>query len=94
MKRVLLAGLYHETNTFVAEPTGFDEFSILRGPDLPACAGDGSPRQMFQVPGCQRPVSGLAQPPPCIGARTVSQPKIRPRTIPNRLHRLVRRIRN
>ena len=40
LKRVLLAGLYHETNTFVAEVTGLDRFSMLRGAELLACAGD------------------------------------------------------
>jgi microcystin degradation protein MlrC len=47
LKRVFLAGLYHETNTFVAEPTGLDRFSMLRGADLLACAGDGSPIDGF-----------------------------------------------
>ena len=42
MNRVFLAGLYHETNTFVAEPTGLDRFSVRRGAELLACAGDGS----------------------------------------------------
>jgi microcystin degradation protein MlrC len=47
LKRVLLAGLYHETNTFVAEVTGLDRFSMLRGAELLACAGDGSPIDGF-----------------------------------------------
>ena len=47
MKRILLAGLYHETNTFVAETTGLDRFSTRHGADLLACAGDGSPIDGF-----------------------------------------------
>lgn len=44
---MLLAGLYHETNTFVAEVTGFEQFSMLRGAELLACVGDGSPIDGF-----------------------------------------------
>ena len=40
--RILLAGLYHETHTFVDEITGFADYEILRGAELPARAGDGS----------------------------------------------------
>jgi microcystin degradation protein MlrC len=47
VKRILLAGLYHETNTFVAETTGLDRFSTRRGAELLACAGDGSPIDGF-----------------------------------------------
>lgn len=47
MTRVLLAGLYHETNTFVAEVTGAGQFSMLRGDRLLDCAGDGSPIDGF-----------------------------------------------
>ena len=47
MTRVFLAGLYHETNTFVAEVTGVEQFSIRRGAELLACAGDGSPVDGF-----------------------------------------------
>jgi microcystin degradation protein MlrC len=47
VKRVFLAGLYHETNTFVAEPTGLDRFSVRRGAALLDCAGDGSPIDGF-----------------------------------------------
>ena len=47
MKRILLAGLYHETNTFVAETTGLDRFSRRHGAELLACAGDGSPIDGF-----------------------------------------------
>ena len=47
MKRIVLAGLYHETNTFVAEVTGTERFTILRGDELLGCAGDGSPLDGF-----------------------------------------------
>lgn len=41
--RVLIAGLFHETHTFVEEVTGVEDFRWLRGRELLACAGDGSP---------------------------------------------------
>ena len=47
MTRVLLAGLYHETNTFAPEVTGAERFTIRRGGELLACAGDGSPIDGF-----------------------------------------------
>jgi microcystin degradation protein MlrC len=47
VKRVLLAGLYHETNTFVSETTGLSLFSTRHGAELLACAGDGSPIDGF-----------------------------------------------
>lgn len=47
MTRVLLAGLYHETNTFGPEVTGAGRFTVRRGPELLACAGDGSPIDGF-----------------------------------------------
>jgi microcystin degradation protein MlrC len=40
--RILLAGLFHETHTFVDEITGFAEYSINRGAALLARRGDGS----------------------------------------------------
>lgn len=40
--RILLAGLYHETHTFVDEITRLADYEILRGAELPARAGDGS----------------------------------------------------
>jgi len=40
--RILLAGLYHETHTFVDEITGLADYEILRGAELPARRGDGS----------------------------------------------------
>lgn len=42
-KRVLLAGLYHETHTFLDEVTGRDAFLTLRGERLLDAAGDSSP---------------------------------------------------
>ncbi|MBI4658183.1 MAG: M81 family metallopeptidase [Verrucomicrobia bacterium] len=42
-KRVLFAGLFHETNTFVEQPTRFSDFQVLRGEELLGCAGDSSP---------------------------------------------------
>ncbi len=40
--RVLLAGISHETHTFVAETTPLAKFTIRRGTELLGCAGDGS----------------------------------------------------
>jgi len=42
-KRVLIAGLFHETNTFVEQSTSLSEFHILRGDELRRCSGDSSP---------------------------------------------------
>lgn len=42
-KRVLFAGLFHETNTFVEQPTGLDEFQVRCGEEMLHCAGDSSP---------------------------------------------------
>jgi microcystin degradation protein MlrC len=47
VRRIILAGLYHETNTFVAEMTGADRFTFLHGDEILACAGDGSPIDGF-----------------------------------------------
>ncbi|HUY35302.1 MAG TPA: M81 family metallopeptidase [Pirellulales bacterium] len=41
--RVLLAGLFHETHTFLEGRTTPADFQIRRGGELPAAAGDGSP---------------------------------------------------
>lgn len=41
--RILLAGIFHETHTFVDEPTPLDDFTILRGDELLKCRGDASP---------------------------------------------------
>lgn len=42
-KRVLLAGLFHETHTFLEGLTSLDDFAIRRGDELFGAAGDGSP---------------------------------------------------
>ena len=42
-KRVLLAGLFHETHTFLDGLTGLADFEVLRGSELLATAGDASP---------------------------------------------------
>ncbi|MGY8670970.1 MAG: M81 family metallopeptidase [Verrucomicrobiia bacterium] len=41
--RVLFAGLFHETHTFLDETTGFKDFEISRGEELTVCKGDSSP---------------------------------------------------
>jgi microcystin degradation protein MlrC len=42
-KRVLIAGLYHETHTFVPGQTSLADFTILRGPELWQAVGEPSP---------------------------------------------------
>ncbi len=42
-KRVLIAGLFHETHTFLDGTTGLRDFAVLRGDELLRCAGDSSP---------------------------------------------------
>lgn len=42
-KRIVFAGLFHETHTFLEGTTGLSEFQILRGDELLRCAGDSSP---------------------------------------------------
>src|SRR5688572_3809794 len=42
-KRVLLAGLFHETHTLLGGLTGLDDFQVRRGEELLATCGDGSP---------------------------------------------------
>lgn len=42
-KRVLLAGLFHETHTFLEGHTSPGDFQIRRGKEMLAAAGDGSP---------------------------------------------------
>jgi microcystin degradation protein MlrC len=41
--RVLFAGPFHETHTFLDGTTGLADFQILRGEDLLRCTGDSSP---------------------------------------------------
>ncbi len=43
MPRVLIAGLFHETHTFLQGYTPLSHFQRLRGKQLLACAGDSSP---------------------------------------------------
>lgn len=45
--RVFLAGLFHETNTFVAQPTTLADFEVSRGAELLAFLGNGSPMDGF-----------------------------------------------
>jgi microcystin degradation protein MlrC len=42
-RRILLAGLFHETHTFLDGLTPFDAFAVRRGDELLAARGDGSP---------------------------------------------------
>ncbi len=42
-KRVLLAGLFHETHTFLEGTTGLSDFQIAHGEELLARKGDASP---------------------------------------------------
>ena len=42
-KRVLIAGLFHETHTFLDGTTGLRDFAVMRGKELLRCAGDSSP---------------------------------------------------
>lgn len=42
-KRILIAGIFHETHTFLDGTTGFNDFAIRRGDELLACKGDASP---------------------------------------------------
>lgn len=42
-KRVLLAGLFHETHTFLAGRTTLADFQVRQGKQLLSAAGDGSP---------------------------------------------------
>ncbi len=42
-KRVLIAGLFHETHTFLDGTTGLRDFAVLRGEELLRCEGDSSP---------------------------------------------------
>ena len=42
-KRILIAGIFHETHTFLDGATGLDDFAKRRGEELLACKGDASP---------------------------------------------------
>lgn len=41
--KIFIAGLFHETHTFVDDRTNLDDFEIRRGQHLLACKGDSSP---------------------------------------------------
>lgn len=41
--RILIAGLFHETHTFLDEVTPLADFEVRRGEDMLACKGDSSP---------------------------------------------------
>ena len=41
--RVLFAGLFHETHTFLGGTTGLGDFQVARGAEILRCAGDSSP---------------------------------------------------
>ena len=41
--RVVMAGLFHETHTFVEKTTGLEDFQICCGEEMLACCGDSSP---------------------------------------------------
>ena len=41
--RVLIAGLFHETHSFVEGTTAMSDFAIVRGAELVRCEGDSSP---------------------------------------------------
>lgn len=43
MARVLIAGLFHETHTFLEETTGLEAFRRVRDAEMLACEGDSSP---------------------------------------------------
>lgn len=43
MPRILIAGLFHETHTFLDGSTGLSAFHIRRGDEMLACKGDASP---------------------------------------------------
>lgn len=46
-RRILLAGLFHETHTYLEGRTTLEDFAVSRGPELLAKAGDGSPLAGF-----------------------------------------------
>ncbi len=43
MARILIAGLFHETHTFLEGSTSLADFFILRDEQMLACYGDASP---------------------------------------------------
>ena len=70
-KRVLLAGLFHETHTFLDGTTGLSDFSLRVGDELFGAAADGSPLSgVLEVAGARdwslRPVIDLRATPSAI----------------------------
>ncbi len=47
MPRILFAGLFHETHTFLGRTTGWRDFEVVRGDAVLAKRGDGSPTDGF-----------------------------------------------
>ena len=45
--RILFAGLFHETHTFLPEPTRWADFAVTTGADILAKEGDESPTAGF-----------------------------------------------
>jgi microcystin degradation protein MlrC len=43
LKRVLFAGLFHETHTFLEGSTALDHFTVTLGEEMMKCSGDSSP---------------------------------------------------
>jgi microcystin degradation protein MlrC len=52
--RVFVARLFHETNTFVGQPTGLDDFSCASGEAVMGRKGDGSPLGAFLDFACKK----------------------------------------
>lgn len=47
--RILFGGLFHETHTFLPDPTRWSDFKVIFGPDILAKEGDESPTDGFLV---------------------------------------------
>lgn len=47
MPRILFAGLFHETHTFLGATTGWTDFEVVRGAAILSKRGDGSPTDGF-----------------------------------------------
>ena len=45
--RILFGGLFHETHTFLSEPTRWSDFGVTLGADIMAKEGDESPTAGF-----------------------------------------------
>lgn len=50
-RRILIAGLFHDTHTFVEGITGATDSGIRRGEELLRCEGDRLPLEDLQTPG-------------------------------------------